>query len=80
MNIAFIFLNLLLLKYKEVSATQPVSLARPLATLVLQTAKDATAMTGHGGFSDPAIGEQVAAFLPEALGSLDPRVVLDVIK
>mmetsp|Transcript_29958 Transcript_29958/g.67183 ORF Transcript_29958/g.67183 Transcript_29958/m.67183 type:complete len:277 (-) Transcript_29958:1073-1903(-) len=64
----------------EVSATHPVTVARPLATLVLQASKEASDRTGHGGFTDASVGEQIADFLPEALGTLDPRVVLDVIK
>jgi hypothetical protein len=67
----------------EASTTQPGPLSRPLAALVLQAAREAHsgpgaepgAGCGHGGFADPLIGEQLAAFLPQHLGSLDPRVV-----
>jgi len=65
----------------EVSATQPGSLARPIAALLLQAAREAHSEPdggcGHGGFTDPLIGEQLADFLPQHLGSLDPRVVID---
>ena len=64
----------------ETAATQPVVTARPLATLVLAAASEATLASGHGGFTDPGVGQQIALFLPAHAASLDPRVVLDVIR